>query len=154
MLYRLFLTAMIAMLALAGCNKTPAETSKDVAVAREKASEEVSEARQDASKSENAAIDKVVDARQAYAKTDASARAKVIEAESDAIRTMANADFDVAIAEAKGRHDIGTGKCGVLGGVEKTACLSTADAAFKADEANATADRDASLVEANLASGE
>jgi vacuolar-type H+-ATPase subunit H len=152
--FPLVLIAAVAVLSLAGCNKTPAETSKDVTEAREKASQEVGEARQDASQAEAKAEEKVVDARQAYAKTDASARANVTEIEADAIAAMAKADFDVAIAEAKGRYNIGTKKCGVLGGVEKNACLSTADAAFKAEEAIAIADRDATLVAAALASGE
>lgn len=152
--FGLLLIATIAALSLVGCNKTPAETSQDVTEAREKASQDVSEARQDAGKTEAKAVEKVADARDAYAKTDASARAKVTEVESDALTTLAKADFEVAIAEAKGAYDIGTEKCGVLGGVEKNACLSTADAAFKAEEAIAIANRDASLVAADKASRE
>lgn len=145
---RLVLFATLAALALGGCNKTPAETSKDVTQAREEASQESSEARQDASKSESKAEEKVVDAHQAYAKTDATARAKVAEAESEAMTSMAKADFDVAMTEAKGRYNISTEKCGVLGGVEKKACTSKADATLKAEEAIALANRDETLVAA------
>jgi len=145
---RLVLFATAVALSLGGCNKTADETSKDVTQAREKASQEVSEARQDASQSEATAENKVIDAEQAYAKSDADARAKVAKVESEAMSTMAKADFEVAITEAKGRYNIGTEKCGILGGVEKKACISKADATLKADEALAIANRDAALVAA------
>lgn len=138
----------LTALMLAGCNKTPSETSKDVSQAREEAAEDVSEARQDANRTENKVEEKVVDAQQDYAKTDANARAKLNEVQSEGHSKTAKADFDVAIAKAKGIEDVAKQKCGVLGGAEKNACLSTAAATYEASKADATAKRDAALVAA------
>ena len=146
MFIRFLSVVALAAVMLAGCNKTPTETSKDVTQAREDASQEVSEARQDASVTENKADEKVIDAQQEYAKKEAAARAKLTEVQSDAMATTAEADFDVAIAEAKGIEEIEKKKCGVLGGAEKTACMSKAAATFAASEAAAKAERDAALV--------
>jgi hypothetical protein len=55
----------------------------------------------------------------------------------------------VAITEADGRHDVAKEKCSAFTGVDKDACLSTADATYAADHAAATADRDARLVDAD-----
>jgi vacuolar-type H+-ATPase subunit H len=142
------LFALLA-LTLVACDKTPSETSEDVGQAREEASQDVSETRQDASETMNKAEEKVVDAQQDFAKSDASARAKLTDAEAQALVTKAKADFDVAIAEAEGRHAIEIEKCGALEDVSKDACLSTADATFEADKAAATAKRDAALVQAD-----
>jgi len=62
--------------------------------------------------------------------------------------STANADFKVASTEARGRNDVAKSKCGLLDGVEKTACISTADATLAANQADATAIRDAALVNA------
>ena len=147
-LNRMLPIVAVAALMLAGCNKTPSETAKDVTQAREDASQDISEVRQDANKTESKAEEKIIDAQQAYAKTDAAARAKLIEVQSEAMGTTAKADFDVAIAEAKGIEDVAKKKCGVLGGAEKNACMSRAAATFAASEATATAERDAALVAA------
>jgi len=63
--------------------------------------------------------------------------------------SKAQANFDVALAEAEGLHNFAIEKFGALKGVDKTACLSTADAAFTANQATITADRDAALVQAD-----
>ncbi len=146
MMNRLIPIIAVGALLLAGCNESPSETSKDVTKAREKASQDVSEARQDASKTESKSEEKVIDAQQAYAKTDANAREKLTDVESEAMAAQAKSDFEVATAEAKGRHTIAVEKCGALEGVDKKACVSTADANFAADEAVATANRDTALV--------
>ena len=147
MMNRLIPIVAVAALLLAGCNESPSETSKDVTKATEEASQDVSEARQDASKTESKSEEKVIDAQQEYAKTDANAREKLTEVESEAMAAQAKADFDVAKTEAEGRHNIAVEKCGALEGVDKTACVSTADASLAAELAAATANRDAALVQ-------
>jgi len=147
MMSRLIPIVAVGALLLAACNESPSETSKDVTQAREKASQDVNEARQDASKTESKSEEKVVDAQQAYAKSDATAREKLTAVESEAMAAQAKADFDVAITEAEGRHNIAVEKCGALEGVTKKACVSTADADFAAQQAAATANRDAALVQ-------
>ena len=89
-----------------------------------------------------------MDAQQAYAESDEIAAKKLTKVESDAMIKTANADFDVASAEAKGGYDVAKEKCDALNGVDKTACLSTADATLAANQAEATAIRDAALVSA------
>jgi len=148
-LNRLLPLAVLAALLLAGCKETASETAKDVTQAREKASQDISAAQQDASKVENKAETKIVDAQQQYAETDADARAKVSDAQSEALQSTAKADFDVAVAEAEGRYNVAVEQCGVLSGAERKACMSKADAEYKADEALATANRDADLVVAD-----
>jgi vacuolar-type H+-ATPase subunit H len=148
MMNRFIPLVAVAVLLLAGCDKTPTETSNDVAEARKEASQDVSEARQDASKIEDKADAKVAAAQDVYARTDETARAKLTRAESEAMISKAHADFDVALVEANGRHDIAIEKCGQFTGVDKTACLSTADADFTAEQAAITATRDAVLVQA------
>lgn len=148
MIIRLVPIIALAAVLLGGCNESATETSKDVSQAREKASEDVSAAQKEAMKDENKAERKVAEAQQDYAETRAGAQGDLSEAEAEAMATMAKADFDVAMAEIEGRHNIATEKCGVLKGVEKDSCVSTADAAFEADKAIAIANRDAILVQA------
>lgn len=105
-------------------------------------------ARHDADKTVDKANDKLVDAQTDYARADDAARAKLTVVESQTMSKKAKADFDVAIAKAEGRHDIATEKCGALSGVDKTACISAADASFAAEQADATARRDQTLVQA------
>jgi len=147
MMNRLIPIVAVGALLLAGCNESPSETAKDVTQAREKAGQEVSEARQDASKTASKSEDKVMDAQQEYAKTDANAREKLTDVESQAMTAQAKADFDVAKTEAEGRHNIAVEKCGALEGVDKTACVSTADANFAAEVAAATANRDEAMAQ-------
>ncbi len=148
MMTRFLSILALAALLLGGCNKSPSETAKDVGQAREKAATDMSAAQKDANKAENKADQKVAAAQQDYAETKAGAQGKLNKVEADAMVTMAKADFDVAMADLEGRHLIATKKCGMLKGVEKTACLSTTDAALAADQAIATANRDAILVQA------
>jgi vacuolar-type H+-ATPase subunit H len=147
MMNQLIPVVAVMALLLAGCKESASETSKDVTQAREEASQEVSEARQDADRTENKSEEKVIDAQQEYSKTDANAREKLTEVESDAMANQAKADFEVAKTEAEGRHNIAVEKCGALEGVDKKACVSTADANFAADEAAATAIRDNALAQ-------
>lgn len=148
MIYRLIPLVAIAVMLLTGCDNSASETSKNVTQAREDASQDVTEAKQGAEKIEDKANEKVADAQYAYAKTDATARAKLTEAESEAMISKAQADFDVALAEAEGLYHIAIEKCGAFKGVDKKACLSTADATFTAHQAAVTADRDVALVQA------
>jgi len=148
MMNRLIPLVAVAALLLAGCDKTPTETSQDVQKARQEASQDDNAARQDASKTESKANEKVAAAQHDYAKASASAQEDLSATESEAMIAMAKADFDVALTEADGRHSIEIKKCGALKDVEKTACLSSADAKLAADQANATAHRDAVLVQA------
>ena len=148
MIIRLIPILALAALLLGGCKESASETSKDVSQAREKASKDVSTAQQEANKTEMKAEKKVDEAQQDYAKSQAGAQGKLNKTEAEAMSKMAKADFEVAMAEIKGRHNIATEKCGVLTGVEKTACQSSADATLAADEAIAIANRDAILVQA------
>ncbi len=145
---RLVPIALLAALMLAGCKETASETAEDVAKARADASEDVGAARQEASQTVQKADEQIADAQQEYANTDATARADLIEVQSDAMSKTAQADFDVAIANAKGIADVATEGCGMLTGVDKTACLSAAESEFEVSKAKATAERDAALVAA------
>lgn len=142
MITRMITIVAMAALLLSACDESASKTSKDVTQARVEASQDSSEARQEASQVESKSVDKVVDAQQAYAKTDAKARQKLTQVESEAMIAGAKADFDVAKTKAEGSLNIAMEKCGALKGVDKTACLSTADANFTAEVAAATADRD------------
>lgn len=149
MMIRLIPLVTVAALLLAGCDKSASETSKDVQKARQEASEDVSAARQEASKKETKATEKVTAAQHDYDKANASAHEELSETESEAMITMAKADFDVAMTEAEGRHSISIEKCDMLNGVDKKACVSSADAKLAVEKAKATADRDAILVKAD-----
>jgi hypothetical protein len=59
------------------------------------------------------------------------------------------ANYDVATARFDGEHAIASEKCGVLAGVERDACQSTAEATHQAELASAVATRDAALVRAD-----
>jgi len=148
LLKRIVPIVALAVLLLAGCKETASETAKDVAEARKDASEDNTEARQDASQTAVKADEKIADAQQDYAKSVAPAREDLSEAQSDASSDIAKADFDVAIIQAEGIADVASQKCGMLMGVEKKACFSTAEATFEASKAKATAERDAALVAA------
>jgi hypothetical protein len=60
----------------------------------------------------------------------------------------AHADFEIASAQANGRADVARQACGSMSGVDKDACVSKADAILAAELAQATANRDATLVAA------
>ena len=61
----------------------------------------------------------------------------------------ANAGYAVAEADAKGKLDVAKQACDAYKGVEKDACLSSAQAEWTASLANAVAIRDAALVDAD-----
>jgi len=145
---RLIPIAAVAVLMLSSCQESPSDTSKDVAKAQEEAAQKVDAARKDADKTAAKANEQVADAKAEYAKTDANAQKVLSKAESEAMIKTANADFDVAVAEAEGRNKVAKEKCDALKGVDKDACLSSAEAALAADKASATARRDETLVAA------
>lgn len=145
---RLIPLLAVAALLLAGCEKSTSENTKDVTEAREKASQDTTEARKEAYKVESKAGQKVATAKQDYSKTTADAEQKLDKAEANAMTMTANSDYDVAMARVEGAHKVAVEKCDLLKDVEKTACKSTADAAFAASQAKATAIRDAALVQA------
>ena len=148
MMNRMIPIAAFAALMLTGCQETSSDTAKDVAEARQDAAEDSAEARHDANDDVAQADDKVADAQQAYANADEGALRKLTKVESEAMIEKAKAAFDVASTEASGRHKVAKEKCGALTGVDKDACLSTADATLAAEQAAATASRDAALVDA------
>lgn len=102
--------AAAAILSLAACNRAedPADVRADVADAQEEAREQIAEARQDA------------------ARTGAEASEDTREAARE-----------LALAEAKGAHDVAVEKCGALSGDAQNACQRQADAEFEAAKARA-----------------
>ena len=136
-------------LAVAGCNQNTPSTARDVAEARADANKEVIEARQDASETMSKSNEEVASAREDYLRIDEGAREDLTEAESDAMVASAKAEFNIARTEAEGRYNIATEKCGAYTGVDRTACLSGADATYASAKALAIADRDEALVRAD-----
>lgn len=148
MIYRPIAVALICTFALAACQQTPADTAKDVTQARQSAAENNQDANTQANQDRAKAEEDVAAAQAAIAATDENAEKKLTAAESDARMVAVNAKYDVAMTEAKGRHEVANEKCGAETGIRKDACLSTSDAAFAAEAAAITADRDAELVAA------
>lgn len=148
MINRLMPIATLAAMMLAACQNTTTDTAEKVAEARDAAADDVADARQYANETLADANDQISDAQQDYARTEKNATKKLTTAQSDAMVKTAHADFELASTVAKGRYDVAKSKCGLFDGVEKTACLSTADATLAANQADATAVRDAALVSA------
>ena len=140
--------AAFAALTLAACQESQSDTAKDVAKASETAAANSDEARQEATATAADANAQVTDAQQAFDKASIGAQKKLTQAEADAMSKNAKANYDVAITDAEGRQKIANEKCGALTGADKDACLSTAKAAYAAEEAAAVATRDAELVKA------
>ncbi len=140
--------AAAAALMLAGCTESPSETAKDVSEARQEAAEDSNEARDDRSEEVSKANEDVAEAKHDVMHGDDGEIKKLTAAEAEAMSEKAKADFDVATTDAEGRLNIATEKCDALSGVDKDACVSTANATFAADKAAATATRDAALVRA------
>ncbi|HVF35956.1 MAG TPA: hypothetical protein VND91_11595 [Candidatus Saccharimonadia bacterium] len=140
--------ASVAVLMLAACRETPTETASDVAKAQEEAARESSEARREARESVAEADADVAEAARAHDAAGEATRKKLSAVEAEAMIEHANASYDVAIAETEGRHAVATEACDALTGVDKEACVSTADATLAAERASATATRDAALVDA------
>lgn len=144
----LMLFTLSALTLGTGCQETASANAADVAEVRADANEDIDEARQDAGKDVAEANLEVMEARADHDASSVDADAELTATESAAMVVRARANFDIDIAEARGRHEIAKERCGTLTGVEKEACFSTADAEHAADEAAATATRDASLVAA------
>ena len=105
------LTAALAC----GCNsaKSPAAVATDVAVARQQASTEVTDARKDAANNvDNAA-----------AKTDGSSK--------DLNDVGAKSAYDVAVAQADGDHNVAIQQCLALTGEPQKSCKERADSAYE-----------------------
>jgi hypothetical protein len=87
-------------------------------------------------------------ATQSYARSDAKAQVKLGAAEADAMSKSAQAEYDLVMTTANETYKVATHECDALGGVDRTACKSTADAVLATASADATAKRDAALVAA------
>jgi hypothetical protein len=131
---------------LAGCQDN---NPKDVAAARADAARDVASARDAASTSIANANDKVDAARADYVDQEQGARKTLTAVEAEAMAKRAHADYDVGTAQVDGAFSVARQKCDSYTGVDKTACLSTADAKRAMDQAQITASRDAALVAAN-----
>jgi hypothetical protein len=148
MIRRLFPLVAIAVLMLAGCQETPAETAQDVSDARAEAAQNVTAVREDANQEIDTAAGDVAQAQGDLVRTDARAADKLGEAESAAMAKTAHAIFAVAESEAEGRNDIAVQKCGGFIGSDQDACISSATAILTSELAAATSSRDTALVAA------
>jgi outer membrane murein-binding lipoprotein Lpp len=148
MIRQLVPLAAIAVLMLAGCQETPAETAQDVSDARVEAAQNINAAREDANQEIDTAARDVAAAQRDFAKTDERAANALGDAESAALTKTAHANFDVAEAEAEGRNSIAVQKCEGFIGIDKDACLSSAAAILASELAVATTNRDTELVAA------
>jgi len=142
------LAAALAFL-LVGCQQTPAENAKKVSEARQEAAENVAAAKADADKTSSAVSRDVSAARTDYDAATQGARGKLSKVEAEAMAETARADYDVATAQADGMYKIAKEKCGILDGVQKTACQSGAEAQHQQALAYAAATRDAALARAD-----
>jgi hypothetical protein len=113
----------LAVIFAAGCNnaKSPDTVQKDVAVAEQKASNEVARNETDASKDIGKAADKVDDKL------------------ADLNNTVANDAYTIAVAKADGDRKVTLAKCEALGGDAQKGCRDQADADYAAAKANAKA---------------
>lgn len=145
----LILFAVSGLALVAGCQESATAHASDVAEVRAEAREDNAEAIEDATDEVAEANQDVREARDDYDETAGEAHEELSATEADAMAVRARANFDVAMVEAKGRHEVAKEGCGDLTGVEKDACFSTADALHAADEAAAIATRDAALVAAD-----
>jgi hypothetical protein len=136
----------VASMLTAGCQDS---TSKDVAEARVDAAKDVANAREKAGVAVAKANEKVSDARVDYADKEHAARHTLTEVESEAMIKRAHAAYSVATTHVDGNYDIAQEECKSLSGVDKTACISAADATRAADQAQVTAVRDSALVAAD-----
>jgi hypothetical protein len=148
MIDRLIPISAISLLMLVACAETPSDTAKDVAEARQDAAAEVTEVRQAANQDVAEANAQVATAKKAYTAFDKDARKQLTAAEAVAMVTTARAAFDIASAEAEGRHEVAKQRCDALAGMARDACLGSAIASLSADLTLATANRDTALVAA------
>jgi hypothetical protein len=96
-----------------GCNsaKSPAAVATDVAEARQQASTELTDARKDAAKN-----------------VDGSANAD--GSSKDRNDVGAKSEYDVAVAQADGDHNVAIQQCLALTGEAQKSCKERADASF------------------------
>jgi hypothetical protein len=113
----------LAVIFTAGCNnaKSPDAVSKDVAVAEQKATNEVAKSETNASKDIDKAADKVGD--------------KLV----DLNNTVANDAYSVAVTKAEGDRKIALAECNSQSGDAQKNCKKQADADYDAAKANAKA---------------
>ena len=118
-------TSVIALTlcCVAACNnaKSPDTVAKDVAVAEQKASNEVADSQKDASKDIGKAADKVDDKL------------------ADLNNTVASNAYTIAVTKADGDKKIALAKCDALAGDAQKSCKQQADADYAAAKANARA---------------
>lgn len=145
----MILLAASGLTLLAGCEQSTSAQAADVAEVRAEARADTDAAVDDANDEVAAANAEVREARDDFDEAADEANDQLNATEAEAMAVRARANFDVAIVEAKGRHEIAKEKCGNLTGIEKESCFSTADAEHAADEAAAIATRDAALVAAD-----
>jgi hypothetical protein len=110
------LLPMIAILTTAlacGCSsaKSPTAVATDVAAARQQASTEVADAQKDAAKNVESA-----------ANTDGSSK--------DRNDVGAKSEYDVAVAQADGDHNVAIQQCLALTGEAQKSCKERADASY------------------------
>jgi hypothetical protein len=138
----------IAALSLAGCMETASETKRDVTEARQEAAESNDDARVDASRDVAEANERMDSMQQDRSAAKLDADKKMTEVESGAMIAKARADYDIAMTEAKGRHQVSKEKCDALDRVAKNACVKRIDTTLTADQSLATSNRDAAILAA------
>jgi hypothetical protein len=127
---RWLLIAAAAVLTLSACEQSQTELAEERARKRLEAEEKLLAAR---------------------VKADAAvARATQETAKAEVLIEQAMTAFEAARADAMRRYEAAEIQCDPLQGVDKIACLSTADAELARDEAAAISSRDEALVRADL----
>jgi hypothetical protein len=122
------LLPMIGILTTAlacGCNgaKSPAAVATDVAAARQQASTEVTDARKDAAKNVDSAA----------ANADGSSK--------DVNEVGARTEYDVAVAQADGDHNVAIQQCLALTGEAQKSCKDRADGGYDQAKTHANVTR-------------
>jgi hypothetical protein len=135
-----FLIAMVAGLALAGCNKaeSPAEVQHDVADARADAQRDVADAQADARENTADAQKDVADAQADHDPND------VADQTQQASETAAKNDYKVAVAQAEATHKVAMEKCESMSGDAQKDCKDRADRDLDAAKRAAEQRRDGS----------
>jgi len=148
MIRQLIPVTALAALMLGGCGDTSNDTARDIRETRDDAAQNINAARDNAQDTINRVDRDVNELERDLARTNANAREQLNEAEADARTETAQAVFEVEEAEANGRHNIAMERCDAVTGVEKDACISTADANLASELAIAVSRRDNALVAA------
>ena len=114
--------AVLMLAMLGGCAKhTPATEQADIAKAQAAGDRNVAAAR-------NTATEQMIDARKELA-----------EKQDDVAHASAVAGRNVTVAEAEATHKVALERCDALSGDEESHCKSLADSELKAAKANADA---------------